>query len=357
MTTLTVQLWNESLQSYVYHWNANNIYDAEGHRIEYNTRDWGGAKWKNNMQSRMNYDENGNVSENIVSLWDDYQTNDWRLVAKDLYECDTHGHIITNVNYSMDWESGLWILQGMWEYEYSINELMTQQILYSWNESSNNWDNQWRFTYTYDESNRIIEEHEFNWISEINSWENKKMSVYQYETANFSEDRIDYTWDNVDNQWVNRNRNTFVKDTDDQVTVFIDYLWNTESMVWQNEKMEENVYDEYGNLLVHTYSECDNLSNGWSMHWINEYIYSIHEITGITPFIDDENIVLYPNPAGNTLFFNSVINKAIVRIFGPLGKQVLVVETNTDRIDISNLNNGIYILKMDNRTIGKFLKQ
>lgn len=57
------------------------------------------------------------------------------------------------------------------------------------------------------------------------------------------------------------------------------------------------------------------------------------------------NFSLYPNPTNGVLNITSKTPIDRIEIYSVLGKQVLNTTTNLDRIDISNLGTGIYIIK------------
>lgn len=57
------------------------------------------------------------------------------------------------------------------------------------------------------------------------------------------------------------------------------------------------------------------------------------------------NFNVYPIPAKNNLFINSVTDVVNIKIFNNLG-QLVLEKTNEKRVDVSSLNNGIYFLKV-----------
>lgn len=67
-----------------------------------------------------------------------------------------------------------------------------------------------------------------------------------------------------------------------------------------------------------------------------------------TAFNAIEGLKMYPNPlSGNVLNFSSAINAEMnVQIFDMLGKQISTSKVNNNTINISNLNAGIYIVKI-----------
>jgi len=70
---------------------------------------------------------------------------------------------------------------------------------------------------------------------------------------------------------------------------------------------------------------------------------------------------LYPNPANEKLYLkNSNYNNATILIFDLQGKKVLDRKVDSESIDISNLNKGIYVIKLvwsENIIITKLIKE
>lgn len=73
------------------------------------------------------------------------------------------------------------------------------------------------------------------------------------------------------------------------------------------------------------------------------------------PYIDNSNVKIYPNPCKNIIKIDSQMNLQNISIHNALGE--LILETNQDSIDISNLSNGPYILrlKINNHIVNKHI--
>ncbi len=73
------------------------------------------------------------------------------------------------------------------------------------------------------------------------------------------------------------------------------------------------------------------------------------------------NVSIYPNPASNVLNIQGIDHIQNVEVYSILGKKVTVSLNTTLQLDVSNLQNGIYFLKIidnQNRTaIQKFIKR
>jgi hypothetical protein len=82
---------------------------------------------------------------------------------------------------------------------------------------------------------------------------------------------------------------------------------------------------------------------------------------GVTSVLNNQNpsIRIYPNPAKEYLFIEGYVSKPFVRVYNINGSVLMSSVLNTPVLDIGNLENGVYFLKIMDRkgvTIRKFLK-
>ena len=67
---------------------------------------------------------------------------------------------------------------------------------------------------------------------------------------------------------------------------------------------------------------------------------------------DSQSITLYPNPASSEIFISGFEGKQTVEIFSISGVRVLKTSVeNGSVINISNLRQGVYIVKVDGKTV------
>ena len=57
------------------------------------------------------------------------------------------------------------------------------------------------------------------------------------------------------------------------------------------------------------------------------------------------DMTIYPNPTANYLFIEGNVNPVSISIYNLLGAEV-IVKSNTNKIDVSELSNGVYIIKI-----------
>lgn len=89
---------------------------------------------------------------------------------------------------------------------------------------------------------------------------------------------------------------------------------------------------------------------------VNLYKY-FTENTSINNVVSKNKILVYPNPAENSLTVSNIEKKSsisIINIYGQTIKNIYSITENIN-IDITDLNNGIYFVKYGNETI-KFIK-
>ncbi|MBU2938721.1 T9SS type A sorting domain-containing protein [Lacinutrix sp. C3R15] len=124
-------------------------------------------------------------------------------------------------------------------------------------------------------------------------------------------------------------------------------LDNTQSTIYG---MTINDFDNDGDLDIATVSYFQD-----DLNWFENKL--------ITLDVEDntlQEITMYPNPVKNSLYFKGNITDDLnVSVYNVLGKQVLNAIVNQNQaLDVSNLNNGVYIIKFNNyNSTYKFVKQ
>jgi len=110
-----------------------------------------------------------------------------------------------------------------------------------------------------------------------------------------------------------------------------------------------------GNVI---FKNMDDSSNSFMISDISKWTFGL--FSGITDIIPDNTMMgVYPNPGKNFIKLKNVpegkLNIKIIRLDGAVLMDKQLLDKNQP-IDISNLANGLYLLKVNNTTI-KFTKQ
>ncbi|WP_438988680.1 T9SS type A sorting domain-containing protein [Polaribacter sp.] len=107
------------------------------------------------------------------------------------------------------------------------------------------------------------------------------------------------------------------------------------------------------------------INKNWGVQGASFDNYSIVCDDCTTASVKDNNnfdFTLFPNPVKDIFYYNSEEKLAAIKIYNLLGKEVLKVnEPSQNKIDISNLSKGIYILKLEayngGTAVRKIMKQ
>lgn len=84
---------------------------------------------------------------------------------------------------------------------------------------------------------------------------------------------------------------------------------------------------------------------------------SIGSGAGIQTLISNDNIQLYPNPASNVISISGLTQERNYSIINTLGQEVKEGKISNDqKINIAELNRGVYFIKLDDSRTIKFIK-
>ncbi len=105
-----------------------------------------------------------------------------------------------------------------------------------------------------------------------------------------------------------------------------------------NESLIDFVVNPNTNYLIQVWSDAGGRrATGWFNILVQDGLLSI-------PEFEFDDISIYPNPAQNELHIQSNSPIDIIQVFNLLGQQVL--ESNATTLDVSNLTEGIYLVKV-----------
>lgn len=99
---------------------------------------------------------------------------------------------------------------------------------------------------------------------------------------------------------------------------------------------------------------ASNAYNNDDLNWFENLKYTLSVSES-----NQNNISIYPNPAKNYLNFKGFTDAISVSVYDILGKKVIGATLNLNQsLDVSSLNNGLYILKFEDiNSTYKFIKQ
>ena len=304
-----------------------------------------GPDWEYFYRITYGYDFAGNVIEMLGEL---NMGDGWENDAYATFTYD--GEELSEVVYQ-NWD-GTWVNDTKEVYNY--NGDMTTVLYWDWN--GNNWASDELYTYT--RSGNTIEL--LMQYMQGGAWQNEEKQIM---TLNFDEkveEIIDQDWSG--NTWVNDERTTYGYDGGDVFAVKDIDVWTGAD--WANEYHFIYEYDENGNAK---YGECYYVDGGNLFNADNDiemaYGYGAAskeyygcrvnmeyvDLTSVEDNISISSFMVYPVPAHGEVFIEADgFQKA--EIYSLTGQKLM--ESLRDRMDVSALSSGLYIMKVYDREGG-----
>jgi len=355
----------------------NIVYDASNNLISYIRQIWDSGAWVNYEQLTYIYDANNNKTNGLYEYWDG---SSWVNGEIDIYSFDANNNetsLIIQV-----WNGSMWGNYYQYIYTYDGNNNLINRLTQNWNGST--WVNCWQTNYTFDANNNMTSLLNLNWIA--NTWVNNYQYIsISYDANNNMISRLSQNWNG--SAWVDNVYGTYTYDINNNLTDGFEVSWN--GSTWMNNWQFADTYDvnnnqtsEIGqswndtawvNVYLTTYAydannfEIINTYKSWNDAGAKvtdgDSIYNyFHTVTGINDLsAQGKSIIIYPNPAKDMVTLN--IENAgsedpalnIYNVSGVLVRSEMLKQ-HQQQINISDLNNGIYIVEIKTNNMAKKLK-
>ena len=354
------------------------------------------SQFENSAKTDYQYDTNGNLTDRTYTYWNG---SSYEISYKSDYTYDTNGNRTQEIDQS--WNSTSLENSYKVNFTYNANNLVIEVLDYTWDGSQ--WVLDTKNTATYLANNKLDQFFSFDWDG--SNWIDSERATVSY-ISNQIDTLIYELWDG--SQWVLDEKENFtINSTSGKIEELLYQSWDGSS--WINEDKDTYVLDASNNRVTETYSYYDTNSNSWILSYKEEFTYdtsklmsSIHnpfndfyynlgfedfpytnkvlellesdynsgwEISGRTrhsysdnPLGTDEfnyfDLSIYPNPAKDIISIKlNDYGNATASFFDIRGRLILNqnLDSEVSAINLSNLNNGVYILKInaENKTITK----
>jgi hypothetical protein len=375
-------LWDGTQQEWSPFWREDFTYDDSGNltmEIHYSYSHFD-QEWEPEWKMESEYDENGNVTENLEFEWNQ-SAGEWHLdlLNQNLYDAD--GNLMEGVFYEYD--NNNWQLD--WKFEYTRDQEGNALVLtyFHYDHNDEVWVPDWKNEYAYDIN--------FNLISDISySLNGSWVPVQKYEyliNTDFSFDEIltPYSFSFADifsnmltevnifnyeaGAWVEGRRIVFnyseYDQTPDEFTLTV-HIEGTGNVLVNGSSYSGPVTAGAGTVMnLEAIAGENNQFDGWTGNLAsNEPVVSItmnghRNVTATFSVITSSVIVeqnrqeVYPNPFGSSITINTTEDvrvAAFVNLIGRTVKEVHLSGQGMITIPTGDLDNGIYILILQNRS-------
>jgi hypothetical protein len=312
------------------------------------------------------YNTQGLLSEeNDSRFWN----GEWFPYKKYAFQYNDEGNMTLCIEYT--YEENDWMEDEKVEYEYAAGLLLSEVSYYN---NSNEWNLSEKTEYTYNEAGYRTERIKYNRIDD--EWKSRSRLVYEYDNAwnCLSHTIFDHNYGSE--EWILEVKYEYAYDANNNCISFLIY-----------EDFSGELYFDYGfDMAYDLTSDISNIA-GFMLFWedlsgeFEEELGVYNKMLQLTLKEDEEedivfdcyysstdginetndiSLLLYPNPATETLYLNADGLRQ-VEIFNLEGKMVVSQNSNLEAINVSPLAKGVYLLKatFDDgiKAVQKFVKK
>src|SRR5690554_1460241 len=288
------------------------IKDSQGRdSIRINGNDLYGDGFVIGGKGFFHYNPNGQLVEYLQKIH--MGNNVFENITKDSFYYDNDKLVLTLGYY---YENSDWVLTYKEEYVYNpTSELLSNKLIYHYDDVNSLWINGSNYNWVRKPDGRVVERSIYGRGSGSN-WTSQPIDKYEFLLSD-DNGRYPYlpTYTMFNANW----HDWFDRDVNGEFNIILKDYWWTEN---QN----------YGMLTF-----IDS----------SDYYYSFGSI-GLNYISQEDQINVYPNPAKDYLYFNTITSNEIksFRILNSLGYKVAESNIQIHSIPIENLSNGVYILEL-----------
>ena len=124
---------------------------------------------------------------------------------------------------------------------------------------------------------------------------------------------------------------------------------------WVQEKI--NLSEYLGsNILIRFKFKSDGLENADGFYFDDMKVTVLNDLNLLSDTFFSENLIISPNPATATLSLNTISGIENYKIYNVSGQLLASNRLSIDKIDVSNLSNGVYFLELKKNDLKKILK-
>lgn len=227
---------------------------------------------------------------------------------------------------------------------------ITSQTVQTWDNTNTQWVNSTKKDITYGGSGPLKFENR-NWSVGNNSFLLNDRGTYTYSGSKVTELLEQYTTDNG-STWDNSKKYTYIYiGANTRPDTMMEQTWDPFSNLWNNTRKYAYTYNTYGQVT-------SIITLSWNNAWIatssddkTNYYYDLHPTSVATTKGQDNNISLYPVPAGNNLKvqvgtqIGQVLHYSLTGLNGAVVKTWTAMNTGLAQdVNISELPAGNYFM-------------
>ncbi|MBK8734611.1 MAG: T9SS type A sorting domain-containing protein [Saprospiraceae bacterium] len=253
-----------------------------------------------------------------------------------------NGLTLHDVNFTWLHSNSIWDPRTKRIYQYNSNSSLIEYITQKWDANINQFINTDKLKLSYN-SNQDIDTFLFlSWDTLSNLWVNRTQFISKYDNQHNEIESEQQEWDITTKSWKKESLFKYSYDQNNNIILIIEYQWLNNNWIELYKSKQNNTYDIDLNLIKVINQDWDTTSYTFINYDKVDYFYSKHDIISNTESKEKSTIKIYPNPCQDFITINGMTSSSNLSLFDLQSNQIQVKNDN-DRIDLSNLNSGIYL--------------
>lgn len=345
-------------------WQQSNkkTWQLEGINYGWDSTD---QKWELASKLRSEYDPSGRY----LTRFTEYRYKD-KLGQLVLYSdqvhsirLNAHGDIIADSVY----QPGETAPISYHTYSYSTTNKILEEMKHIWVYGPNKWTQGYKTTYTYDSKDSLISKIDSDTkllydYDQNGNLVNREHYQWNPATMNWSKsNKTEQVWTNgnvtylatyfgttTSNDWIPILKKNTSYDAQNRNTRLIETYWDYSKQLFHTPQDLRVVYGEHGNVIHTENYGWDYTSNKRVFHFGMDAYYSLHDdVTSYKEEKDAVSFTIYPNPSEDYLHtsYSQPFSYQLIDVSGHIVQED-VVASKEQRIDVRQLNIGIYVFKV-----------
>lgn len=374
------EIWNiegKTIRGYY----KNFEYDSLGYLIFENKCEWTISiiNWWGKYQHEYAYDSGGNRISHSEHGWNP-DLREWQPDLKEEWDYQSSRSQVFYINYIWDSNINNWVNKGKWTRSINSNPGWVQEICHIWLPVDSIWIEDRKKERVYDDSGIWTSEKTYNWSVAKNDWEKAAWQERGLDNNNYLVLDIIYIWDSSNNDWAGYDKKEMDYDASGNQILLITYDWSSQDFKWLKDSKTERYFDLSQNKASEEFYKWNTVNARWTgidksawefdtdsdlvvysdFDWkIESEIWNLetksfyyYQSSSSDPSLFVKNdILIYPNPNSGIINISGLSQPAEIKVFSIQGILLKTFTQVENRIDVSELPVGIYIMNLENEEI------
>lgn len=357
----TYNALNKISETYEKVWNINGFfidygiykyyYDSKGNLTDYYTKFWhySTSEWINHKQYHYEYDDSNNIILELNQIWDNDKKT-WININKLISIYNSKNLIVEIIN--QQYNVNVFENYGKSEYYYDKKNNLIQDVGYEWNIQDLKWEKDLKNTHNYGSKDFNKIDSFFLWNKNTNKWDNYYVNKIKFDSINKIDIVYSYNKQNDNDSFIFKSKKILTPDLNNNIIREEIWIYDNTTNTWLLVDIKKFEYNQWNDLIAkETLENWDRNNKVFLKHYREEYFCNYD--LNIKKTNVEELINTYPNPCTEG-FINIKIGVStsfqLIDISGKIITQGNLFE-GINTIDINEINNGFYFLKIKNNYI------